>query len=48
MKYECMSCDYSTGDCSNWKRHISSQMHLKKVSQVNGQPKVNRPTTVGC
>lgn len=33
-KYNCDTCFFSSNDFSNYKRHINSRMHLRKVEQV--------------
>ena len=45
VNYQCESCDYTTCDFSNWKRHIKTKKHKKQQMTTNGLQNDNKTTT---
>ena len=45
LNYLCESCDYSTCDYSNWKRHIKTKKHKRQQMTTNGLQNDDKTTT---
>jgi hypothetical protein len=41
-KYECLKCDYNTGNKSDYKKHLDTQKHYNSINDINATKKLGK------